>query len=214
MAERERRVGHGALAAGVPRAGPDDVRFTRRRRVGSASVRSGPDPERTGVDLTARIGSVELSSPVMTASGTAGYGDRAGRVLRPRGDRRAWSPSRSPPSSGPATRRPACIRRRRACSTPSACRGPASSTGSTTSLPDLVATRRDRRGEHLGPLGRRLPRRRRAARRRTRPGRRRRGQPVVPEPRGSAVDLRPRPRLCRRRSSRRRPRAAGPAGRS
>jgi dihydroorotate dehydrogenase (NAD+) catalytic subunit len=50
------------------------VRFTRRRRVGSTSVRSGPDPERTGVDLTARIGTVELSSPVMTASGTAGYG--------------------------------------------------------------------------------------------------------------------------------------------
>ena len=50
------------------------MRFTRRRRVGSTSVRSGPDPERTGVDLTARIGTVELSSPVMTASGTAGYG--------------------------------------------------------------------------------------------------------------------------------------------
>jgi len=49
------------------------VRFTRRR-VGSTSVRSGPDPERTGVDLTTRIGTVELSSPVMTASGTAGYG--------------------------------------------------------------------------------------------------------------------------------------------
>jgi dihydroorotate dehydrogenase (NAD+) catalytic subunit len=42
------------------------------------SVRSGPGPERTervpAVELSTRVGSVELRSAVMTASGTAGYG--------------------------------------------------------------------------------------------------------------------------------------------
>ncbi|MEA3020352.1 MAG: carbamoyl-phosphate synthase large subunit [Actinomycetota bacterium] len=34
------------------------------------------------MDLTTRIGSVELPNPVMTASGTAGHADELGRYIR------------------------------------------------------------------------------------------------------------------------------------
>ena len=58
---------------------------------------------------------------------------RARVVVRPRPRSARSSPSRSPRSPGTATRRRASTRRHRECSTPSVCRGRASSTGSSTS---------------------------------------------------------------------------------
>ncbi len=52
---------------GPDTAGPPGVGPGVRRRLGGA-------PQRPGVDMTVQIGSVQLANPVMTASGTAGYG--------------------------------------------------------------------------------------------------------------------------------------------
>ena len=110
------------------------MRFTDA--AASGPLRFVPAPTRTNrgrSDGTDRLGRAEL-----TGHDRVGDGRLRRRVGRsPSTSRRSapWSPNRSPPSRGTATRRPACIRRRRACSTPSACRGPASSTGSTTSCP-------------------------------------------------------------------------------
>ena len=78
----------------------------------------------------------------MTASGTAGYGTEARRLLRPRRCSARSSSSRSPRSSGRAIRRHGCTRRRWACSTPSGCRVQVSSTGSPATVPALVAPER------------------------------------------------------------------------
>ena len=52
------------------------------RRCGAAVPESSPRAvPRGGVDLTVRIGRVELPNPVMTASGTAGYGTEIGAYV-------------------------------------------------------------------------------------------------------------------------------------
>ena len=65
------------------------------------------------VDLSVRVGSLELANPVMTASGTAGHADELGAYfpLAELGAVVVKSLSRG--ARGPATRRPACTRRRR-----------------------------------------------------------------------------------------------------
>ena len=92
--------GHGALRALVPeRPG------VRRRR------------DRLGVtvDLSVRIGSLDLKNPLIAASGCFGYGARVRRHRRPVVARRAsWSRASSSRSAR-AIRRRASSRRRRAC---------------------------------------------------------------------------------------------------
>ena len=86
-----------------------------------------------------RIGSVELTNPVMTASGTAGYGTELAAYLDLSSLGRGRRQVARRRTSGRATRRRGCTRRRRGCSTPSASRGRASRTGSTTSCPTCCA---------------------------------------------------------------------------
>lgn len=43
--------------------------------------RRGADDDGAAVDLTTRVGSVNLANPVLTASGTAGHGDELGRYV-------------------------------------------------------------------------------------------------------------------------------------
>ena len=111
---------------------------------------------------------------------------------------------------GRATRRPACTRRRPACSTASACRAPASRPGCADELPALAGHRRPGGGQHLGPHGRGLRRGGRAAGRRAGRGRGRRGQRQLPEPRGPRPACSPTRRDGDRgRRWRPRPRAGG-----
>ena len=89
---------------------------------------------RRAVDLRTHVGSVPLPNPVLTASGTAGHGAELGGLPRP-GHARGRGGEVARGARGPATRRRACTRHRRACSTRSASRGPGSGPGSRTSSP-------------------------------------------------------------------------------
>ena len=136
-----------ALAAGVPRADeptPWRARRRRRRRPGRGRRR-------------ARSARSRCANPVMTASGTAGHGDRAGRLRRPRARSArvvvkslaafAWAGNPAP----------------RLHPTPAGMlnavglQGPGVAAWLRDDLPGAARDRRHRRRQHLGPHRRRLP---------------------------------------------------------
>ena len=157
------------------------------------------------------VGSVELANPVMTASGTAGYGTELGRLPRPVGARcrrgqvaRGLRVGRQPGAAAAPDAEGDAQRRRPAGTWRAVLAGPRASRP--------ARNRCHRRGVDLGALGRRLRPSRGSARRSTAGGRRRRGQPVVPQSRGPRCHLRPRPRAVgpgRRRDRRVRSAALG-----
>ena len=120
------------------------------------------------VDTRVRVGSVELRSPIMTASGTAGYGDELsayldlsslGAVVTKSIAAYEWAGNPAP----------------RVHATPLGMinavglQGPGVAAWLDHHLPSLAAHGRHRGVQHLGPVARRLPRGRRRARRRARP---------------------------------------------
>ena len=165
--------------AGVPprRRATTSWRARLRRSVDDAGIGRASTCART-------VGSVALRQPGHDRVGDRRARRRAGRATStwPRSAR--WWSSRSPPSPGPATRRPGCTRRRPACSTRVGLQGPGVAALAGRRAAAAAGDRRHRGGQHLGPhASTTTPRAAAAARRRARRGRRRRGQPVVPQPR-------------------------------
>ena len=165
--------------------------------------------------MSVRVGSVELANPVMTASGTAGYGTELaaymdlsalGAVVVKSLAAYEWAGNPAP----------------RLHPTPQGMlnavglQGPGLPYWLDHVLPDLLHAGATVVASIWGRTRRRLRPRRRAAGRRAARGRRRGDQPVVPQPRGSRRHLRPRRRPGRSRhcrDGRRRPAEVGQAQR-
>ena len=92
-------------------------------------------------DLRVKLGALELENPILTASGTFGYGLEFAHLVRLDGSA-ASSPKACRRSRSAATRRRACARRAAACSTRSACRTSASSASSPRCCRGCSAIRR------------------------------------------------------------------------
>ena len=166
-----------------------DRRLARRRQAA------------TGRDVDLRPGSatVRLANPIMTASGTSGHGAELAAFIDLAGLGAVVVKSVSRRALGWQPGAPAASRRRRACSTASACRTPAWRWLAESSRPGRY--RGDGRGQHLGFTADAV--RRAAAALRgpgAQPGRcdRRggsgRGQHLLPEHRRPPADVRPQPR--------------------
>ena len=147
----------------------------------------------------------------MTASGTAGYGTELAAVPRPAalGARGGQVARRVRVGGQPgAAAAPAGAGMLNAVGL----QGPGVAHWLDHVLPALLRTGATVVRQHLGPLGRRLPARPPSCWPAPAGGRRRRGQPVVPEPRGPARHLRPRRRAVGGGHRRHGGRAAGRAG--
>ena len=160
------------------------------------------------VDVSTTVGAVQLANPVMTAAGTAGHGTELLPLLDLAGARGARGQVAGCVRVGRQPGATAARRRSRECSTRSGCRVRASPPGGVTTC-RRCSSRHHHRRQHLGSQRRRLRPCGRGAGRAAGERRRRRGQPVVPQPRGSTGHLRPRPGAVRRRSSK----ATEPCGR-